>query len=53
VAEDLFGHLKQNGILVRHFPNHPLTSSFLRISIGLEDEMIMLKETLSKWKTDG
>ena len=53
VAKDLFKHLKQNGILVRHFPNHPLTSSFLRISIGIEDEMIMLKETLSKWKTDG
>ena len=53
VAESLFEHLKQNGILVRHFPNHPLTSSFLRISIGVEDEMIMLKETLSKWKTDG
>ncbi|MDE0575884.1 MAG: histidinol-phosphate transaminase [Opitutales bacterium] len=51
VAENLFCHLKQNGILVRHFPNHSLTSSFLRISIGQEDEMIMLKETLRKWKT--
>jgi histidinol-phosphate aminotransferase len=51
VAQSLFSHLKQNGILVRHFPNHSLTSSFLRISIGREDEMIMLKETLRKWKT--
>jgi histidinol-phosphate/aromatic aminotransferase/cobyric acid decarboxylase-like protein len=51
VAENLFGHLKQNGVLVRHFPNHSLTSSFLRISIGREDEMIMLKKTLRKWKT--
>ncbi len=51
VAENLFFHLKQNNILVRHFPNHPLTSSFLRISIGREDEMIMLKETLNKWTT--
>jgi len=34
---------------VRHFPSHALTASFLRISVGTDDEMLVLSETLDSW----
>ena len=49
IAEDLFDFLYARNILVRRFPNHPLTSSFLRISIGDDDQMITLKKTIEEW----
>mgnify|MGYP001436181957 CR=1 FL=1 len=49
VAEDLFTFLEHNLILVRRFPNHSLTSSFLRISIGDDNQMHTLMETIDEW----
>ncbi len=50
VALDLFEFLKSNKILVRYFPGHALTASFLRISIGDEDQMLKLSETIAQWR---
>jgi histidinol-phosphate aminotransferase len=36
-------------VLVRHFPSDALTASFLRISVGTDDEMLVLDETLDAW----
>lgn len=44
-ASQLFVGLRERGILVRHFNTETL-SNFLRISIGTEDEMDSLVETL-------
>ncbi len=41
--------LTANKILVRHFPSHALTASFLRISVGTDAEMRVLSETLDAW----
>ena len=49
VAVRLFEFLKENKILVRYFPGHALTESFLRISVGDEDQMLALSETIKKW----
>ncbi len=50
VAKNAFEFLKNNQIFVRYFPLHSLTSSYLRISIGKEEEMDILLETLKKWQ---
>ena len=34
---------------MRYFPNHPLTAGFLRISVGTDDEMRILSDTLDAW----
>ncbi|MDQ8204825.1 histidinol-phosphate transaminase [Pelagicoccus sp. SDUM812003] len=49
VAQGLFEYFKQRKILVRYFPSSPLTASFLRISVGDEDQMLHVSETISKW----
>ncbi|MBC2606379.1 histidinol-phosphate transaminase [Pelagicoccus albus] len=49
VAQDLFEFFKENKILVRYFPSSPLTDSFLRISVGDEDQMLKVSETIEKW----
>ena len=49
IANSLFGYLRANNILVRYFPKHPLTSSFIRISIGKPSEMSMLKDKIRGW----
>lgn len=49
VALDLFEYLKSQKILVRYFPGHALTASFLRISVGDEDQMLRLSETIGQW----
>jgi histidinol-phosphate aminotransferase len=36
--------------LVRHFPSDALTASFLRISVGCDDDMLVLDETLDAWQ---
>lgn len=51
VAESLFQHLTANKILVRYFPKHALTQSFLRISIGSALEMQKLIEVITPWQT--
>lgn len=49
VAQSLFETFKANKILVRYFPSSPLTDSFLRISVGDEDQMLHVSETIQKW----
>ncbi|MEO0794647.1 MAG: histidinol-phosphate transaminase [Verrucomicrobiota bacterium] len=50
VAQDLFQYLTDNQILVRAFPNHALTQSYLRISVGSAEEMKRLGEILDQWQ---
>ena len=49
VARSAYEYLFANQVLVRYFPNHPLTASFLRISIGTDAEMAVLRERLDAW----
>jgi histidinol-phosphate aminotransferase len=50
VARSAYEHLYANRVLVRYFPNHPLTASFLRISVGTDAEMAVLREQLDAWQ---
>ena len=49
VARSLFEHLKAAHVLVRYFPNHPLTCSFLRVSIGTDQEMAAFLAATRSW----
>lgn len=49
VAESLYAFLLQRRILVRAFPGHELTKSFLRISLGSKQEMETLKNAINDW----
>jgi len=49
VARRLYDHLYARKILVRHFGSHALTSSFLRISVGTDEQMLILQEHLEAW----
>jgi len=49
VARSLYDFLCSRKILVRHFGSHALTSSFLRISVGTDDEMHVLQENIEAW----
>jgi histidinol-phosphate aminotransferase len=49
VARSAYEHLHADKVLVRYFPNHPLTASFLRISVGTDAEMAVLRERLDAW----
>lgn len=49
VAKSAYDFLYQNKVLVRYFPSHPLTASFLRISVGTDEEMLTLDEKLQAW----
>jgi len=49
VARGLYDFLLGRKILVRHFGSHALTSSFLRISVGTDEEMTVLQEHLEAW----
>lgn len=50
VAGNLYRYLLDHKVLVRYFGNHELTSRFLRISIGSEQEMSKLKDLLESWQ---
>lgn len=50
VAESLFEWLRAQKILVRRFPNNPLTAPFLRISIGTDAEMAALQTAVEQWQ---
>jgi histidinol-phosphate aminotransferase len=50
IALNLFNFLSANNVLIRYFPNNAQTSSFLRISIGKQEEMDMLLDLINKWK---
>jgi histidinol-phosphate aminotransferase len=49
VAKSAYDFLFKHKVLVRHFPSHALTTSFLRISVGTDDEMLVLSNTLDAW----
>lgn len=49
VAADLFNFLKERRVLVRYFPNHPLTCSFIRVSIGTDTQMHAFMEGIQSW----
>jgi histidinol-phosphate aminotransferase len=49
-ARSCYEFLKENRILVRYFPDDALTESFLRISIGLPEDMLRLLEVLDTWR---
>lgn len=51
VAKAAYDFLYANKVLVRHFPSHALTASFLRISVGTDGEMSALDQTLDAWLT--
>jgi histidinol-phosphate aminotransferase len=49
VAKAAQDFLFSRKVLVRHFPSDALTASFLRISVGTDDEMLVLEKTLDAW----
>lgn len=50
VARAAYDFLCARKVLVRHFPSHALTASFLRITVGTDPEMRVLSETLDAWQ---
>ncbi len=50
VAKAAYDYLYANKVLVRYFASHALTASFLRISVGTDDEMFVLNQTLELWR---
>lgn len=48
LAKDIFEHLKTKGIYVRYF-NKPRIDNYLRISIGTDEEMQALVDTLKEY----
>ena len=50
VAGSAYDFLCRHKVLVRHFPSHALTAPFLRISVGTDDEMLVLWQTLRSWQ---
>lgn len=49
VAKSLYDFLLTQKILVRAFPSHALTASFLRISVGTDDEMLAVNTAIEAW----
>jgi histidinol-phosphate aminotransferase len=49
VARAAYDFLYDHKVLVRHFPSDALTASCLRITVGSDDEMLVLDETLDAW----
>lgn len=52
IATSLFEYLNRAHILVRYFPSHPLTCSFIRVSIGTDSEMEVFLNTVKLWLND-
>ncbi len=50
IALSLFNFLNQQKILIRFFSDHPLTNSYLRISVGKPEEMSILVDSIELWK---
>jgi histidinol-phosphate aminotransferase len=49
VAKSLYEFFLSRRILVRAFPSHPLTASFLRISVGADEEMLAVSDAIEAW----
>jgi histidinol-phosphate aminotransferase len=50
VAKAAYDYLYGKKVLVRYFPSHALTASFLRISVGTDEEMLVLNQHLEAWR---
>jgi len=50
VAKAAYNYLYAHKVLVRYFPSHALTASFLRISVGTDEEMLVLNQSLEAWR---
>jgi histidinol-phosphate aminotransferase len=50
VARAACDFLFSRKVLVRHFPSDALTAPFLRISVGSDDEMLVLDQNLDAWQ---
>ena len=50
VAKSAYDFLCARKVLVRHFPSHALTASFLRVSVGTDGEMAVLNQNLEAWR---
>jgi len=50
VAKSAYDFLVSRKVLVRYFPSHALTASFLRITVGTDDEMNVVNESLEAWR---
>jgi histidinol-phosphate aminotransferase len=50
VARSAYDYLHAHKVLVRYFPNHPLTASFLRVTVGTDAEMAVLRARLDEWQ---
>lgn len=53
VARDCFAFLESRKVLVRYFEDHALTREWLRISVGSEEQMQILMQTIDLWRTNG
>ena len=49
VAKAAYSFLWAQKVLVRHFPSHALTAPFLRITVGTDDEMLVLSKSFDAW----
>ena len=49
VAQAAYDFLYARKVLVRHFPSHALTAPFLRVSVGTDEEMVLLNHTFDAW----
>ena len=49
VAKDLFDYLLDHKVLVRMFASNPLTCSFIRVSIGTDEEMKLFLTAVESW----
>ena len=49
VAQAAYDFLFARKVLVRHFPSHALTASFLRVSVGTDDQMALLNDSFDAW----
>ena len=50
VARSAYEFLLSRKVLVRLFPSHALTAPFLRVSVGTDDEMRVLNQSLDVWQ---
>ena len=49
ITADLFDFLKQNKILPRYFPNEESINSFIRLTMGTDEQMAAFKSAVEKW----
>jgi histidinol-phosphate aminotransferase len=49
IAKSAYEFLFSRKVLVRYFASHALTASFLRITVGTDEEVLVLQKTLDAW----